>query len=252
MAVRFAPFAKIKVFSLASFLYNNIQTPTSADANVDENVNNEDIVLGFLSDLQDVLNLETNKTVPLMQNIFQDVALATSVSITETYNTKAMYGIGEPENPVLVPGNVSVRISIARLTTDARQIADYITKPTFYYSAALQKLSTKYFASPTGSVGDLDFLFYTYFFIDSLEYESYGTPIGQLQNADIFAFMPNTYNKRIESNAADIVTDVEGEGKIFKLKDLIKQVNDAFAAKANENESGFTQSALPNGAQPQQ
>lgn len=249
MAVRFAPFAKIKVFSLASYLYSKIGANPSDGSAVDDGVDEDSVITEFIEDINTISLFPQEKGDLGLNAWFQDVALATSVSITETYNTKAMYGIGEPENPVIVPGNVSIRISIARLTTDARQIADYVTKPTFYYSAALQKLSTKAFSSPSGSVGDLDFLFYTYFLVDSLEVETYSTSLGKLQNADVVAFMPNTYNKRIESNAAEIVTDVEGEGKIFKLKDLIAKVNSAFANKANAGEADFTNNDLPNGAQ---
>lgn len=259
MAIRFAPFAKIKVFSLASYLYRFVKN------NNDSEAVSADVVSGFIdligtsgagvgvpggigpsptngSMLSDVKSFNLKN----LGALFDDVALATSVSITETFNTKPIYGIGAPESPIIVPGNVSVRVSMARLTTDARQIADYVTKPTFYYSAALQKLSTKKFASIAGNTGDLDMLFYTYFFLDSLETETFKSEIGQLQNFEIVAFMPNTYNKRIESNAAEIVTDVEGEGKLFRLKDFVEKLNSVVAAlAADPADSDFTLSSLP-------
>lgn len=215
MAVRFAPFAKIKVFSLASYFYRTVTDNDDKGADIELS----DYIGELIKVRTKTLSYSKNEAEGL-NDLFDDVALATSVSITETYNTRSTYGIGQPANPVITPGNVSIRVNMSRLTTDARHIADYITKPTFYYSAALQKLSAAAFAPV-----DLDLLFYSYFFINSLEKENYSSATGQLQNVDVIAFMPNTYTRRIEGNRAEIVTDVEGEGKLFEIQEFIDKVN---------------------------
>lgn len=232
MAVRFAPFAKIKVASLANFIYKNA---TDGSESLTAKTM-QAAVTDFVAAIKNIKEISSDN----VNTVFSDVALATSISISENYNTRATFGIGSPTNPSIIPGTLSVQVTIQRLTTDARQIADYVTKPSFYYSAALQKISAFEFSGKTRSVADLDLLFYTYLFVDSLEAVTYKEASEKLQNAEVIAFMPTTYNKRIESNDAAIITDVSGEGKIFKLRELI-----AGLQLSTEAAEGLKQGNLP-------
>lgn len=228
MAVRFSPFTKLKIFSLASYISENLNYSI---ANRDKEIakNQDGLVKDFIELLVSDKGIEANTKIynkGRLNQLFHDVGLATSVQVIENYNTKPSYNLGEPYNPMIMPGNLSMKVTIGRLTTDSRQIADYVTRPNFYYSKGLQTASFKNLSNP-GEFGvghDYSLLFYTYFFMDSLEEEIYTSELGKIQNAEIIAFIPNSYTKRIESGDAAIVTEVEGEGKLFRLDALLAQL----------------------------
>lgn len=167
---------------------------------------------------------------------FRNVGLADRVSISEDYGTRSLYGIGEPTDPALVPNNVSVRISISRLTLDGRSIADYTTKPSFWYNSGLQNslLSLASGIPVIGSAG-ADYAFYTYLAIGDLE-NNRDLPVQQLYNNiinyPIYAFIPRSFSKQISSGDSVIMTDVEGEGKVFRLKKLVEIITNRRAGRA--------------------
>jgi hypothetical protein len=234
MAIRFAPFAKIKIFSLASYLYRFIQNnqdysyvDTRGNAQV-RKVDARVIAKGFAEALlNSVVPNVDSFNIKTLNDLFDDVALATSISINESFNTKSVFNVGQPEDPLIIPGNMNVKVSISRLTTDSRQIADYVTKPAFYYTKGLQQIYSNKFKDLNEIVKDYNMFFYTYIFLDSLETESYTTSMGKLQNFQIVAFMPSSFSKRIESNTAEIVSDVEGEGKLFTVDKFIKNLSNS-------------------------
>lgn len=214
MAIRFAPFARIRVLSLASELIKTPNDPDQAIKNFSENL---------------------NKTYNTKQQLdpsdfFTDIGLATEISITQTFNTRAQYGIGEPASPTIVPGNLSVRVTMSRLTTDSKQMADYITSPVFYYNNIMQRLSAyQGFKNYPVTIRDLDMLFYTYLHVGSIETANAETEPDALtayQNYELIAFMPNSFTKRLSSQNAEVVTDVEGEGKLYKFTDLYANLVD--------------------------
>lgn len=210
MAIRFAPFARIRVLSLATELIKNPTDPTLAIEN-------------FVNKLAQTYGVKDQLD---PSDYFTDIGLATEISITQTFNTRAQYGIGEPANPTIVPGNLSVRVTMSRLTTDSKQMADYITAPTFYYNNIMQRISaSKGVLSP---FFDLDMLFYTYLHVGSIETATSTASRNDLdiyQNYELIAFMPNSFTKRLSSQNAEVVTDVEGEGKLYKLADLFANFN---------------------------
>jgi hypothetical protein len=228
MAIRFAPFARIRVLSLAVEL---LKDPENAIKN-------------FSDKLQTLpgTQLEVDPT-SVDENLFTDIGLATEISITQTFNTRAQYGIGEPANPTIVPGNLSLRVTMSRLTTDSKQMADYITSPTFYYSNIMQRLGVLY-GSSFSSINNIDALFYTYLHVGSIEtFKSTQLldPLTTYQNYELIAFMPNSFTKRLSAQNAEVVTDVEGEGKLFNLSSLYQ----IFNALDNADVEGITTEQLP-------
>lgn len=230
MAIRFAPFARVRVLSLASVLLEVASA---------ENV--PGLLMTKLADTaRGILNFDPS-------GAFTDVGLATDITITENFNTRLQYGIGEPANPIIVPGNMSVRVTMSRLTTDSKQMADYVTKPSFYYSSVLQRFSA-YFGSTLPLVNDLDFLFYTYLHIGSIETATNTTGFANVldgfQNFEVIAFMPSSFTKRLGSQNAEVVTDVEGEGKLFKLSEVMQAADDILKSITGVAE-GLLDSELP-------
>lgn len=223
MAIRFAPFARVRVLSLAAKI---IQQGTTDPFAITRLVSD----LSALKNRLDTIDPATAGSDPTG---FVDVGLATEINITENFNVKSVYGIGQPADPALIPGNLSVRVTISRLTTDSKQISDYISKPVFYYNPLLQKLSAYYGSNATtNGIQDLDALFYTYLHVNSIEVDkfdntSYPSKLDNLQNYEIIAFMPTSFTKRISSQNAEITTEMEGEGKLFKLADIQRKVINA-------------------------
>lgn len=234
MAIRFAPFARIRVLSLATELLN-LRLAGSDETTAFGN---------FFTKLK---NTQDKQKELDPSDLFTDIGLATEISITETFNTRAQYGIGEPANPTIVPGNLSVRVTMSRLTTDSKQMADYITSPTFYYSNIMQRLSVwnGNKSSTVYNINNLDALFYTYLHVGSIETATSSASnmpaLSMYQNYELIAFMPNTFTKRLSAQNAEVVTDVEGEGKLYKLQDLYT----IFSSLDIADVEGVLSSALP-------
>lgn len=215
MAIRFAPFARIRVLSLATELLKFPDDPAAA-------------ISAFAGA---VAGTRANIKLLDPSELFTDIGLATEISITQTFNTRAQYGIGEPANPAIVPGNLSVRVTMSRLTTDSKQMADYITSPTFYYNNIMQRISVaEGIKNFPALIGNLDMLFYTYLHVGSIETANStinleNRQLELYQNYELIAFMPNSFTKRLSSQNAEVVTDVEGEGKLYKLTDLYEALS---------------------------
>lgn len=209
MAIRFAPFARIRVLSLATELLFGTGDP-------------------FVSLSSRLKDFKAKQKEIDPADFFRDIGLATEISITETFNTRAQYGIGEPANPTIVPGNLSIRVTMSRLTTDSKQMADYITSPVFYYNNIMQRLSLNYGTTATYDLKSVDALFYTYLHVGSIESANSNEKLSDLamyQNYEVIAFMPNSFTKRLSAQNAEVITDVEGEGKLYKLADLYSIFN---------------------------
>jgi hypothetical protein len=73
----------------------------------------------------------------------------------------------------------------------------------------------------------LDYPFYTFLFVSSLEDEQAESPIDSLRailERKFYVFMPSDYSKRITSGDAVIMSDVRGTGKLLNLVGLIEQL----------------------------
>lgn len=217
MAIRFAPFARIRVLSLATELLKFGNFNTTLDKSI------------FSSLATKLKDTQAKQKEIDPSDFFTDIGLATEISITETFNTRAQYGIGEPANPTIVPGNLSVRVTMSRLTTDSKQMADYITSPRFYYSNLMQRASASLGLDTNNTaIKDLDLLFYTYLHLGSIETAKAGqtnmNDLSMYQNYELIAFMPNSFTKRLSAQNAEVITEVEGEGKLYRMNDLLNGI----------------------------
>jgi len=216
--VRFAPFATVKVLSVAALMTKGQDMASAltelATGNSSVNIqgNYQNIWNSFQRNFKDV---------------FVDVGLADNIQITQDFGTRALYGIGEPEDPYLVPNNLSVRVSMSRLSLDGRSISNYVTTPSMWYSRIVQGVMADTFAEipVVGSAG-ADYTMYTYLAVSDLEKAGGMTNdlFDAINNFEIIAFMPRTFSKRITSGDAVITTEVEGEGKILRLRKLLDQM----------------------------
>ena len=222
MAVRYAPFATVKIMSLATMLQAGKESGQEDEQ-------------AFQSAVQDMINATVQQTqiqsfIRYYTNgtFFRHIGLADSISISEDFGTRPVYGIGEPTNPVLVPNNMSVRVSISRLTTDGNSIADYVLKPSFYYDEKIQRNAIDSARAFNNSPRSADNVFHMYLGISDIEHQgSYDEfDLTELvQTYEMVEFMPTSFNRRISSDNAIVFTDVEGTGKILKLKDVIQTLS---------------------------
>lgn len=228
MATRFSAFATIKMLSLGTSLLDLVQDQNNFSENFAE------VYDSYLTALTSVYNADGSLNSTFLKGqynggedafpMFRNVALATNVSISENYNTRSVVGIGNPTAPNIVPGNMNVTVSIARLTTDSRSIADYATKPSYFYNAKLQYKAITSLFHP--NVIDTDLPFYTYIAVTDLEQQK-AIPSDrymEVNSYQLIAFMPRSYNQRLDSGTAEVVTDIEGEGKIMGLKEIIDEI----------------------------
>lgn len=225
MSIRYAPFATVKVLSVATRYWRQIQSGVEDGT-------------AFGNAVQEMLNImhtanETN-LVSAYDNQFDHIGLADSITINEDYGTNPIYGIGEPTNPTFVPGNMSVRVNITRLTTDAKSIADYVLKPSYYYDEKMQRRAINNALANTIQPDqgvqrsrNADRLFHVYFSISDIEHNSRLRDFDNFElinNYQIIEFMPVSYGKRINSDNALIFTDVDGIGKVKNLRNLTSEL----------------------------
>lgn len=227
MSVRYAPFATVKMLSIATIFRSNVEggntDPLSAFA---------DAVRTMINSTTPDLQIDAFKRYYDDSTLFRQVALADNINITESYGTRPVYGIGGPTDPLMVPNNMSVSVTISRLTTDNLSIADYALKPAYYYDATMQGLAVNSAISLNGSALHADRAFHVYLAVSDIEHGGSLRDIDNhdlLNNYELIEFMPVSYTRRINGDNSIIMTDVEGTGKILRLKDvlstLVSQLN---------------------------
>lgn len=219
--VRYAPFATVKMFSMATEAHSQGGSNFRA---MEASVNGalQGMIRDTTGDPAIVQFIET------LNSKFVSVGIADSISINEDYGTRPVYGIGEPTNPVLVPGNVSVRVSISRLTTDNRSISDYALKPLYWYDPSMQARAIAT-TTPGGATGarvsglNADRPFHIYLAITDIEHGGRvpTDAFKYLNSYQVVEFMPVSYGTRISSENALIFTDVEGTGKILGAREML-------------------------------
>jgi hypothetical protein len=221
MAIRFSPYAVVKVLSLGTLL-EALNVSSFADA-----INR---MLPLFNDVNGVFQrIATNGDV-WNETFFKSIGLAENISIDESYNSRPVWGIGEPANPIVVPNNYSASISISRLTLDTLSIREFTTLPDYWYAPRIQRIVESAMSSVPNSRDILDYPFYTFLFISSIEEKSRfpSNPINVLDeilNRRFYSFMPSEYSQRITSGDSLIITEVRGTGKLITLRELLEELS---------------------------
>ncbi|MEM3368518.1 MAG: hypothetical protein QXP88_00265 [Thermoproteota archaeon] len=218
MAIRFSPYAIVKTLSFSSLL--------GADGSFSSVIETLIDVIGNSANALYQSTLNSGKITE--ETIFKTIGLADSVSIDETYNSRPTWGIGEPANPIVIPSNYSANISISRMTLDRLSMRDFTTSPDYWYSPKIQAFVETVIGNRSSTArAFLDYPFYTFLFVSSLEDEQAEAPIDSLKailERNFYVFMPSDYSKRITSGDAVIMSDVRGTGKLLNLTGLIEQL----------------------------
>ncbi len=221
MAIRFSPYAVVKVLSLGTLL-EALNVSSLADA-----INR---MLPLFNDVNGVFQrIATNGDV-WNETFFKSIGLAENISIDESYNSRPVWGIGEPANPIVVPNNYSASISISRLTLDTVSIREFTTLPDYWYAPRIQRIVETAMSAVPNARDILDYPFYTFLFISSIEERSRfpSNPINVLDeilNRRFYSFMPSDYSQRITSGDSLIITEVRGTGKLITLRELLEELS---------------------------
>ncbi len=207
MVPRFSPYAIVKTISFNTLLQSGQSLLDAANA-----------LLNILNNSNDIVGALTNNF-PL----FKSIGIADNVSIDESYNSRPIWGIGEPANPIVIPNNYSASISISRMTLDTLSIRDFTTMPDYWYIPTLQRRIEE-ILGPITARDFLDYPFYTFLSITSVERPDIGVNnvLNHVLNRNLYVFMPSDYSTRISANDTIIMTDVRGTGKLVNLRGLIE------------------------------
>jgi len=221
MAIRFSSYAVLKTLSFNSIM-ETLNTNSFADviSRLLNFLNNPNALLPSFAQDGDVWN----------ETFFKSIGLAENVSIDESYNSRPVWGIGEPTNPIVVPNNYSVSISISRLTLDTLSVREFTTLPDYWYAPRVQVKIEGFLSNVPNGRDVLDYPFYTFLFVSSIEERTKYTsgPLGvlnELLNRRFYSFMPSEYSQRITSGDSIIITDVRGTGKLLNLRGLIEELS---------------------------
>jgi hypothetical protein len=221
MAIRFSSYAVLKTLSINSLM-------ETLDANSFSEAVSK--ILSFLDNPNEVFQKIAKNGDVWNETFFKSVGLAENVSIDESYNSRPVWGIGEPTNPIVVPNNYSVSISISRLTLDTLSVREVTALPDYWYAPRVQAKIESFLSSVPNGRDVLDYPFYTFLFISSIEERSKypSNPVnilGELLNRRFYSFMPSEYSQRITSGDSIIITDVRGTGKLLNLRGLIEELS---------------------------
>jgi len=197
MAVRLSTLAEIKAFSLSGYL------------KVQEGLNSVDDILDAVDDFSQLLDGTSGDLEGVISaiNPFKTVGLARSVRITEDFGTTNQYAIGAPTRPRIVPNNYQVNASIERIQLDTKDLYDYFSSPEYWYSNDVQS-----------KIGVDDYKFYSYFFINDKE--------KGLEFPEVYALMPRTSSKAINSGSVMIAHNVEMVGFKYSYDDILRNIQD--------------------------
>jgi hypothetical protein len=221
MAIRFSPYAVVKTLSI-----NNLMKALDANSFTEALSS----LLSMLNEATSVFHNIVTKGDVWNETVFKSIGLAENISIDESYNARPVWGIGEPTNPIVVPNNYSASISISRLTLDTLSIKDFTTLPDYWYAPRVQAKVEGFLSSVPNGRDVLDYPFYTFLFISSIEERSKypSNPLNildELLNRRFYSFMPSEYSQRITSGDSIIITDVRGTGKLLNLRGLISELS---------------------------
>jgi hypothetical protein len=221
MAIRFSPYAVVKTLSINS-LMEALNTNSFVEA--------LDKILSFLDNPNALFQKFASNGDVWNETFFRSIGLAENISIDESYNARPVWGIGEPTNPIVVPNNYSASISISRLTIDTLSVREFNTLPDYWYAPRVQARVENFLSSVPNGRDVLDYPFYTFLFISSIEERSKypSNPLNilyEFTNRRFYSFMPSEYSQRITSGDSIIITDVRGTGKLLNLRGLIEELS---------------------------
>jgi hypothetical protein len=221
MAIRFSPYAVIKTLSI-----NSLMQALNANSFV-EALNT---LMSFLDNPNTLFQKFATNGDVWNETFFKSIGLAENVSIEESYNARPVWGIGEPTNPIVVPNNYSVSISISRLTLDTLSVKEFTTLPDYWYAPRVQAKVEGFLSNVPNGRDILDYPFYTFLFVSSIEERAKYTSnplsvLDELLNRRFYSFMPSEYSQRITSGDSIIITDVRGTGKLLNLRGLISELS---------------------------
>lgn len=184
--IRSSTVGEVRTLSLAS-LYDRMADPAKAKL--------------FLESLQ----AGRADALVALSKAFVPVGLAKQVRIDEDWGTQAIYGIGDPTRPTLIPGNYSVSASIERLQLDGRNNFSYVTSPDYWYSKYTQRL-----------LGNTDWGMYTYLYIHDREHGP-----SSFNKVEIYALLPRSASKAISSGDVMVVHNVQMIGFKYQYMDFV-------------------------------
>lgn len=209
MVPRFSQYAIIKTIS-----FNSVLNAGQSDREIGE------ALLNLLTSSNDLWRALTSSS---GLELFKSIGIANNVSIDESYNSRPIWGIGEPTNPIVVPNNYSASISIGRMTLDTLSIRDFTTMPDYWYVPTLQRKVESVLGEYTAR-DFLDYPFYTFLSITSVEHPKISLEQihRQFVTRNLYVFMPSDYSTRISGDDTIIMTDVRGTGKLVNLRGLIE------------------------------
>lgn len=224
--IRYSPMAEVRILSLTAL----VEKLTDGDgARVDN-------FAQAFSTLQSALSQHYGNLYHYLRELvneigtdglFSTIGTATNVRISEDYGTRSVYGIGEPTNPVLVPNNLAVRVSISKLTIDKAAVSRYAMKPVYWYEPRLQRAAIDTMIAANSDLLGADYFFYSYLVLKDMETGGLSTDyVEALDNDYILAFMPRDYSVALSNNTTLIETNVNGEGKALRILDILQAVVD--------------------------
>lgn len=233
--IRYSPMAEVKVLSLVALIEKLTgQTPgTTPDDNFEQAAQTllQNISAEYGS-LHHFLARMARSSQNATDNMFATIGTATNVRISEDYGTRAVFGIGEPTDPVLVPNNMNVRVSISKLSIDKTAISRYAMKPVYWYNHVLQRKALDAMISLNADLIGADYFFYTYLVMKDLEksndaaYENGGEYVETIDTDYILAFMPNDFATSYSNTTTLIETNVNGTGKALRISEIVKVLAD--------------------------
>lgn len=177
---RTAPLARVKVLSLAAFISRRGKT------------------------LQEFVAKVESMDERAVSELFVEVGLAKSITISEDWGTTLLHAVGNSTRPAIIPGNYSANVSMDKLLMDGKRTFSYVTSPDYWYSKHTHR-----------AIGSKQWLLYTYLTIDT---KDKSVPIA---NREIFALMPKS--ARVSVSTSEVITadSVEMTGYKHRYLDLI-------------------------------
>ena len=224
--IRYSPMAEVRILSLTALVEKLTDgSETRIDNFADAFAFLQGTLSGHYGNLYHYLRGIVNELG--VESLFTTIGTATNVRLSEDYGTRPVYGIGEPTNPVLVPNNLAVRVSISKLTIDKAAVSRYAMKPVYWYEPRLQRAAIDTMISANSDLLGADYFFYSYLALNDMETGGLSTDyIEAIDNDYIVAFMPRDYSTALSNNTTLIETNVNGEGKALRIFDILKAVVD--------------------------
>lgn len=176
----------------------------------------------------------------MMKSRFTSMGLARRISISTNYGTMAKAGIGFAADPMLIPNQVEVQVSIERLSIDKKTMRNYGNSPEWWMSPILQNIVHGEFAAQGSDtrteVTRRDSAFNMFLFLDSVENMvqrnllNQGMTLEQVLTNDwenlignhrVLEISVSSYDESIDSGNVVNISSVQAVGKYHGLQELL-------------------------------